>query len=302
MREADGLARELDDLRLDSRRQCRRRLWARRTPDELERRLGKGGDGEERRPGFRREPFEPLADKCAEARRQRLARFEPDRPTLDGTGEFERKEWIPARDLVQTTELRAGEHETEPSRSRRWRAPRLSGPRINRRKRSSGNARSSPSGTRSPSASVRRVRRKTTRSSRRRRSANSSTKADGPSSHWTSSTAITSGPACARIRTPPRKATDTARWSGGCPSASSSSRATSSARRWGAGSVGSVSASVGSSRSARAAKESRVSAVLGVAREFCSRAKAPPRDRLSRGSSSRCRLALHEEGGRGPVE
>jgi hypothetical protein len=68
---------------------------------------------------------------------------------------------------------------------------------------------------------------------------NASTLAEGASSHWTSSIATITGAEAARARRTPSDATDTARWSGGAPSASARRSAASSARRCGAGRSGS---------------------------------------------------------------
>ena len=97
-----------------------------------------------------------------------------------------------------------------------------------------------------------------------RGAANVSTSRDGESSHCTSSTAIKSGCRAATARKTFRAASAIARDSGGRPLGSARRRATSSARRCGAGSSRSSSASIWSNRSMSAANASRAGALLAL--------------------------------------
>jgi hypothetical protein len=114
MNEPNAIAVELDDLPFERGDQGRLRVPAQGDADELERRLGQGRGGEKRLSGVGREPFESLLDERVEARGQRLARFQPDRAALDCPGELEREERVSARELVQATELGAGENHGDP--------------------------------------------------------------------------------------------------------------------------------------------------------------------------------------------
>ena len=131
---------------------------------------------------------------------------------------------------------------------RRCSAPTLSGPTASRRTRSSSSACSSSLGP-SPSPS-RRASSTSMESDSIRRSANASTVDEAGSSHWTSSTAITSCPLSPRSCSTSRTATASARWSTMPPDPSSSRSACSSARRLGGASAGRTSASEPSRRSA----------------------------------------------------
>ncbi len=96
-----------------------------------------------------------------------------------------------------------------------------------------------------------------------RRCAYSRTAAVARSSHGRSSTPTITGAASVRARITPRKATATARWSGGSGPGSARSSATSSARCWGPGSPPSAASGTGSSRSPSAEKLSAASGWTG---------------------------------------
>ncbi len=148
------------------------------------------------------------------------------------------------------------------SRSTRSRASSDSGPTLTACTRSSGKAGTTPKGSssvRAPRAAVI----KPTCSSFRRRTTNWSTRTEGRSIHWMSSTATATGEVEATDRRHPRTARDTARWSARVPELGDRKRATSRARRCGSGSFGSASSRTGSRRSPRAAYDRRVSASTG---------------------------------------
>ncbi len=114
-----------------------------------------------------------------------------------------------------------------------------------------------------------------------RRCAYSRTAAEARSSHGRSSTPTIAGASSARARITPRKATATARWSGGSGPGSARSSATSSARRCGPGSPLKAASATGSSRSPSAEKLSAASAWTGRQVSTCqprSRAWSIPAD------------------------
>ena len=137
-----------------------------------------------------------------------------------------------------------------------------SGPTVSRRNRLSGSIRSSPSGT-ATSSPDRAVAMTPTGSPSRRRRANSRTREVGASSHWTSSTASTTGALRLSERSTSSTARETARLSGGAPSGSARSRATSRARACGTGREAAASSTTPPSRSPSAANDSLASDSTG---------------------------------------
>ena len=117
--------------------------------------------------------------------------------------------------------------------------------------------------------------------------------ADEGSSHWTSSTATTTGSCSLSASSAPRTATASARWSTGSSDASSTSSATSSARRRGGARVGSTSSRTSSNRSPSPACASPRSASDGRGvRTRSPRALGPAPRRRARASTCRCRARL----------
>ena len=147
-------------------------------------------------------------------------------------------------------QARAGRRSERPS-SRRVissTASRSSGPTC---RRSSGPSKAAAAGGRAMSGrSARTDGTKPTRAPPTLRMAYSRTRAEGPSSHCRSSTAMTTGDSSARARSAPSVPSDTARGGGSTPPAGTRWRATSSATRWASGSRASTSSSDGSRRSA----------------------------------------------------
>jgi hypothetical protein len=154
---------------------------------------------------------------------------------------------------------------TTPSRDRRISpiAPRLNGPSRTRPRRTGIGTRSKPS--RPAALSVRTVARIETGSSFRRRKQNSSTLAEGRSSHCVSSTAMTSGSAAERIRSASRIPRATTCRSGRARPASGVSRSStvSTARLRGPWSAGRTSPATSPNRSTSAEKASGPSAEAG---------------------------------------
>ena len=95
MREADPLVLELDHVGRERRRQSFGRLLNTCPPDQIHRRVCKGGRDQERLAGGLGGGRDPLRDQRREAPRKWSAGFEVDRSSDDRPAELEGVERIP---------------------------------------------------------------------------------------------------------------------------------------------------------------------------------------------------------------
>src|SRR5207244_12855047 len=105
MREPDAIALKVDHVGCERGGEPPLRIPAHGAPDELERRLGRGGGHQKRRTSLGWKSTETAIDERCQRVRQGLAGLELDRPAIESATKLEGEERVSARQLVQASKL-----------------------------------------------------------------------------------------------------------------------------------------------------------------------------------------------------